>query len=46
MAQNNVVVSEWVGGVFIAPEARLQSALIGSHQWLPYGAGRTIVRPI
>lgn len=46
MTQNNVVISEWVGGVFIAPEARLQSASIGNHQWLPYGPGRTIVRPL
>jgi len=47
MTQSGAVVSEWVGGVFIADEVRLQkSAVIGNHQWLEYGAGRTIVRPL
>src|SRR5690606_1427456 len=41
MTQNNVVVSYWEGGVFVADEARLQSAQIGNHQWMAYGAGRT-----
>lgn len=46
MTQNNVVQSEWVGGVLIAPEARLIQASIANHQFLAFGAGRTIIRPL
>lgn len=46
MAQNNVVVSYWEGGVFVASEARLDSAQIGNHQAMAYGPGRTIFRPL
>lgn len=46
MTQNAVVVSYWEGGVFVADEARLDSAQIGNHQFMAYGAGRTIVRPL
>lgn len=46
MTQNNVVVSYWEGGVFVADEARLDSAQIGNHQFMAYGVGRTIVKPL
>lgn len=46
MTQNNVVVSYWEGGVFVADEARLDSAQIGNHLFTAYGAGRTIIRPL
>ncbi|MFF7293232.1 hypothetical protein ACFY9N_11945 [Microbacterium sp. NPDC008134] len=46
MTQNSVVVSYWEGGVFVADEARLNSAQIGNHQFMAYGPGRTIVRPL
>ncbi|RUQ06985.1 hypothetical protein D8M34_05815 [Microbacterium sp. HSID17254] len=46
MTQNSVVVSYWEGGVFVAEEARLNSAQIGNHQFMAYGPGRTIVRPL
>jgi hypothetical protein len=46
MTQNGVVISEWVGGVLIAPEAKLLQASIANHQFMPFGAGRTIVRPL
>lgn len=46
MTQNDVVVSYWEGGVFVADEARLQSVQVGNHQFTDYGAGRTIVRPL
>lgn len=46
MTQNGVVISEWVGGVMVAPEAKLLQASIANHQFMPFGAGRTIVRPL
>lgn len=46
LKQNNVAISKWIGGVFIAQEAQLDTAQIGNHQWLSYGEGRTIVRPL
>jgi hypothetical protein len=44
--QNDVPGAWLEASAFFAPELRSYSAQIGNHQFMTYGAGRTIVRPL